>query len=1114
MTFAHLQISTAYSLLSSTISIPALVKQAKEYDYKALAITDHNTLYGVLSFYKACVQAKIKPIIGMTADIEGTESNHTYSIILLARNNNGYKNLLKISSVIKTSPDKRISIKWLKAYSKGLIAISPGENGEIESTLLAGNIEQASIIANNLKSVFEPGSFYLSLQNHGEENLIAEIEKISQQQSIPYVATNDVRYLHKGDRFASDCMAAIRDGFKLHEIEIHHAGEKYFKNQEEMISLFSQYRDAIHNTMEIVDKCNVMIETNQQLLPKYPLPEGETAATALKKLCYSEIEKRQLSTNPEYIKRLKYELSIIDKMGFNDYFLIVWDFMKYAREQHILTGPGRGSAAGSLVSYLLGITDIDPLEHGLLFERFLNPERVSMPDIDIDFPDHRRDDVIQYVMNKYGKLHVAQIITFGTFAAKAALRDTARVFGLSSQEMEQLSKFIPGRLGITLKDAYKESKGLQEFVAASEQKRLLYETALKLEGLPRHTSTHAAGVVISEQPLTDLIPIQGGEAGTYLTQFPMEELEEIGLLKMDFLGLRNLTLIEQILKSIEYRVKKKIQIKEIPLHDEKTFALLRRGDTTGIFQLESEGMRKVLRQLKPTQFEDIVAVNALYRPGPMENIPEYIAGKHGKKIVEYLHPDLEPILKITYGVIVYQEQIMQIASKMAGFSLGEADLLRRAVSKKKKEVLDKERNHFVKGACQKGYSEEVANKTYDLIVRFANYGFNRSHAVAYSHISWQLSYLKANYPLDFMAALLTSAIGNDDKIASYISEAKNMGMEILPPSINASQFRFLPEQNGIRYSLSAIRSIGATAYREIMKARKTAPFKDLFDFCLRVSAKAVNRKVLESLVYSGAFDEFGQDRAVLLASLDIALEHAELMRPTEAETDLFEDDELFQLKPKYIEREPIGIAEKLQLEKQALGVYISDHPTSMYERVFLEAGTIPLIQLTPGQRKVSSGVYITNVKPIRTKKGDLMAFVTISDPSGEMDAVAFPDTYKNYLSTCKEGEIVLINGNIEERSGKLQFIIQKLQPASQLINKQSTSNGTLYIKISNDFNNQKILQDLQHILEGNRGDTKVIVHYESTKRTIKLAEKDWINPSRKCLSELEALLGKQNVILK
>ncbi|WP_062104293.1 DNA polymerase III subunit alpha [Bacillus niameyensis] len=1110
MNFAHLQISTAYSLLSSTISIPALIDQAQKLDYKALAITDHNVLYGVLPFYKQCLKAKIKPIIGMTAFIKLDESA-ACPFILLAKNNHGYENLLKISSVIKTTREESIILEDFISYTSGLIALTPGKNGRIEQLLLQDQKDQAIVIAKQFLNIFGKDHFYLSVQqHHNDMKLLTSIKELASNLDIPLVATNNVQYLEKDDSFARDCLIAIRDGVKnIRELvtEEDHQ-DYYFKSQKEMVDLFIDLPDAIANTLKIAEECNVMIETGRELLPKYPLSEGEKSSHVLSELCKRGLIEKISNPDQKYWDRLAYELKIINQMGFNDYFLIVWDFMKYARDHNILTGPGRGSAAGALVSFLLGITDVDPIKHGLLFERFLNPERVSMPDIDIDFPDHRRDEVIQYVMNKYGRENVAQIITFGTFAAKAALRDTARVFGLNSEQMEKLSKLVPSRLGITLKQAFQESDGLKDFINQSDHNRKLFETALKIEGLPRHTSTHAAGVVISERPLTNYIALQGGETGTYLTQFPMENLEEIGLLKMDFLGLRNLTLLEQIQKSIELRTRKKINIKEIPFQDQKTFNLLQQGETSGIFQLESEGMRKVLRDLKPTEFEDIVAVNALFRPGPMENIPLYIARKQGVQKVQYPHPDLHDILSLTYGVIVYQEQIIQIASKMAGFSLGEADLLRRAVSKKKRDVLDEERKHFVEGALGKGYDKETAHEIYDLIVRFANYGFNRSHAVAYSFISWQLAWLKANYQEDFMAALLTSVIGNEEKLSKYIAEAKQNGINILPPSINASHFPFISDAKGIRFSLGAIKGIGAAVLREIIQARKRGPFQDLFDFCIRVSPRTINRKVIESLIHSGAFDEFGYDRAVLLATLDVALDHAEFMRPTN-ELDLFIDE--FQVKPKYVKVEPIAIVDKLFYEKQVLGLYISDHPTSVFTEKFRALGTKSLHELKSGERNVIAGVYFINLKKIRTKKGELMAFVKMSDSSGDMEGVIFPDVFRKYGAHCKEGETVLVSGNIEQRGEITQFIIQRIQSPEEI---SIPKRPTLYIKIPTELHHQKILYQLQGIFQAHPGSTMTVLHYEKTSQTIRLGSKDWVNVSKTTLTELQNLLGKENVVLK
>jgi DNA polymerase-3 subunit alpha len=792
-----------------------------------------------------------------------------------------------------------------------------------------------------------------------------------------------------------------------------------------MIELFSSLPEILENTLKIAENCNVMIELQKTKLPRYPTEKGVSAQQLLEHLCWQGFKERYPDQDDEKKKRLVYELSIIKKMDFSDYFLIVWDFMRYARESGILTGPGRGSAAGSMVAYTLFITDVDPIKHQLLFERFLNPERISMPDIDIDFPDHRRDEVIQYVSRKYGQLHAAQIITFGTFAAKAVLRDVGRVFGLNTNELDKLSRMVPGTLGITLQEAYKQSKQLQDFVRESETQRLLFETALRLEGLPRHTSTHAAGVVLSEEPLVEVIPITKGHDDIYLTQYSMEHLEELGLLKMDFLGLRNLSLLESVVTSILRTTGQKINIKQIPLDDPLTYSLLSAGHTTGVFQLESEGMRSVLKRLQPNRFEDIVAVNALYRPGPMENIPHFIERKSGREKVVYPHPDLKPILENTYGVIVYQEQIMQIAAKMAGFSLGEADLLRRAVSKKQKEILDRERAHFIAGAVRLGYERRTADQIYDLIVRFANYGFNRSHAVAYSFIAYQLAWLKAHYPICFMASLLSSAAGNERRTSQYIQELKQMNISLLPPSINRSGYSFLVEKAAVRYSLAAIKGVGAVALKEIFRARKEKKFSSLFDFCIRVSHRAVNRKTLEALVVSGSFDEFGEDRAVLLASLDAALDHAQLVRPAGGEQgDLFSKD-AFMLQPKYTVVDPIPAEEKLMLEKEVLGFYLSDHPVSLYEQYFAQLKIKPLFEFTLSQPLGRAIVYISAVKKIRTKKGEQMAFLTISDQSGDMEAVVFPNVLRKIPSDVIQGNILLIEAKLEQRQGKSQLIIQK-----------------------------------------------------------------------------------------
>jgi DNA polymerase-3 subunit alpha len=915
--------------------------------------------------------------------------------------------------------------------------------------------------------------------------------------------------------FAQECLLAIKNGDKLQDEhrERLNSDQFYLKTATEMVDCFEEVPEALENTIHIADRCNVSIDLNKTYLPTYPTEKGIAAEDYLEMLCQKGLTERFSAPAKDYSDRLAYELGVIKRMKFSNYFLIVWDFMRYARGNGILTGPGRGSAAGSLVAYVLYITDVDPLEHNLLFERFLNPERISMPDIDIDFPDQRRDEVIEYVAKKYGELHVAQIVTFGTMAAKAAIRDVGRAFGLNGKELDHLSKLIPSRLGINLTDAYKESEPLRSFLSKDSINQRIYDTALKLEGLPRHTSTHAAGVVISEKPLIELIPIQQGHGNVYLTQYSMEHLEELGLLKMDFLGLRNLTLLDAILSAINRNTGRKVDIRKLPLNDRETFELLAKGETTGIFQLESEGMRKVLIRLKPTGFEDIVAVNALYRPGPMENIPLFIDRKHGLQPVEYPHPDLQPILENTYGVIVYQEQIMQIASKMAGFSLGEADLLRRAVSKKQKDTLDRERNHFVQGALKKGYEQSLANDIYDLIVRFANYGFNRSHAVAYSLIAYQLAYLKTHFPLYFMAGLLTSAIGNEAKLSQYIMETRQRDIKVLPPSINYSDYSFQAAQEGIRYSLAAIKGVGAVALKEIFKARKRKKYEDLFDFCIRVSSKAINRKTLEYLVHSGSFDEFGEDRAGLLASLDVALEHAQLFNPDDSsQYGLFEDE--IMLKPKYVQVDPIRQEDKLSLEKEALGFYLSDHPISIFEKDLKQKGAQILFDLKIDQKRAQAGVYISAMKKIRTKKGDSMAFLVVSDASSEMEAVVFPAVYKKYPTLLVQGQFVLLEGKIEEREGNPQFIIQQAFDIEDWLQAKTSKPSVLYLKITKEKQDEKSLQQLNHLLKGNKGNISVVLYYETSRKTVRLSEDSHIDPSVSLLESLRDFLGPENVVLK
>ncbi|MBY8913175.1 DNA polymerase III subunit alpha [Bacillus sp. YC2] len=1112
MSFVHLQVHSGYSLLNSAASVKELVKEAGALGYSSLALTDENVMYGAIEFYKACKANGIRPIIGLTASLYTDESElEACPLVLLAATNAGYQNLLKISSALQSKSKGGIKQKWMKSYHEGLIAITPGEKGYIETLLQAGEFEKAVQTAKEFRALFGEGCFYLGYQPFKNDGTLSEeILRLSAETEIAVCATGDVHYIRKEDQDAYRCLCAIKAGEKWADQSGDIPG-LHLRSPDEMRELYAEHPEALEASANIAKQCHVDVSLGQTRLPSFPAPNGKSADDYLAEVCFEGLRRRFESPDDRAVRRLEYELDVIRRMRFSDYFLIVWDFMKYAHEQGIVTGPGRGSAAGSLVAYTLFITDVDPLKHSLLFERFLNPERISMPDIDIDFPDTRRDEVIQYVQKKYGSMHVAQIITFGTLAAKAALRDTGRVFGISPKEADQLARLIPSKPGMTLEEARRQSAQLNQRLSESAVTAKVFRIAQKIEGLPRHTSTHAAGVVLSQEPLSEIVPLQEGHEGVYLTQYAMDHLEDLGLLKMDFLGLRNLTLIESIKTMIEKETNTKIDFSGISYQDEKTFTLLSKGDTTGIFQLESSGMRSVLKRLKPSRLEDIVAVNALYRPGPMENIPLFIDRKHGRARVEVPHEDVRSILAETYGVIVYQEQIMMIASRMAGFSLGEADLLRRAVSKKQKNILDRERSHFVEGCLKKEYSVVTANEVYDLIVKFANYGFNRSHAVAYSMIGYQLAYLKAHYPLYFMCGLLTSVIGNEDKISQYLYEAKGSGIEVLPPSVNSSSFPFTVENGAVRYSLRAIKNVGVSAVKDIYKARKHKPFEDLFDFCFRVPAKSVNRKTIEALIFSGAMDEFNQNRATLLASVDVALEHAELFRADDDQMGLFLE-ESFSIKPKYVEAEEFPLVDMLRFEKEALGVYFSSHPLSVFRDGLTARGALPIAearQMPKGQ--LSIGALLAGIKTIRTKTGQHMAFLTLSDETGEIEAIVFPDQFRKLSPLLTEGALLYAYGKMEQRQEKTQFIIS----AASILEQTGTDKApSVYIKIEGSRHNQELLAKMKRILLEHKGETGVYLYYEKQKQTIKLPDSFHIQADHQVLYRLKELLGRQNVVLK
>ncbi|MEK3867062.1 DNA polymerase III subunit alpha, partial [Paenibacillus sp. FSL H7-0716] len=1059
--FVHLHVHSEYSLLDGAARITDLVRRAGEYGMKSLALTDHGVMYGAIPFYKACKENGIKPIIGCEAYLtagsrreRGSRKDQPiYHLILLVKNETGYKNLMKLISIGHLEGHHykpRIDMEVLAAHSEGIICLSACLGGEVPQHLLHGRDEEARKAALRYKAIFGE-DFYLELQDHGiseQKRVNPKLIALAGECEIPLVVTNDVHYLAKEDAEVQDVLICIGTGKTVDDEERLKIGtdQLFLKSSEQMAALFPHVPQAIANTLLIAEKCNLELTFGNHILPAYsPLPEGMDSAAYLRELCWKGMEERYIDTpqwaTPEQRetaeKRLTYELGVIESMGFSDYFLIVWDFIAYCHRQGIATGPGRGSSAGSLTAYSLRITDVDPLKYNLLFERFLNPERITMPDIDIDFSDERRDEVIGYVVEKYGKEHVAQIITFGTMAARAAVRDVGRVLNLPYNEVDKAAKLIPGQLGISLARALESTPDLKALYDTNPKIKGLLDMAMKVEGMPRHASTHAAGVVISKGPLTDAVPLQEGNESTALTQYSMEHLESVGLLKMDFLGLRTLSIIERCMNSIREMSGSVPDFRIIPDHDPATYEMLGAGETTGVFQLESAGVRRVLKDLKPNGFEDIVSVLALYRPGPMEFIPKYIAGKHGEIEVEYPHSDLKAILADTYGIIVYQEQIMQIASLMAGFSLGEADLLRRAVSKKKRETLDKERSHFVQGSLQQGYNETDANAVYDMIVRFADYGFPRAHAAAYGVLAFQTAYLKAHYPVQFMASMLTAVMGTHRKVAEYVLDCRRTGIGVLPPDVNESGVLFTPvpgEGTGtghIRFGLAAIKNVGTLAVENIMAVRKERPFDSLLDFCRRVDLRVCNKRVVESLLQAGAFDCLPGHRAQLLAMLDETVDAALKWRKERDELQIQLFDDLVET-PNWEIRYPdipkFTIGQQLEMERELLGLYLSGHPLDDSAELLEEPGMQRLMDLGEAadeSQTVTAGMVVS-VKEITTKQGKSMAFVEWEDQIERCEVVLFPEVWKRSRSLIAKGALLALRAKVQQEDEGFKLLAEEV----------------------------------------------------------------------------------------
>lgn len=1020
MNVVYTQIVTAADMLQSTIRIDELTQKMTQQHVQLAAITN-SKLYGVLPFWHALKKAGLSPILGLTLHV--TVSHHRRQLIVYAKDVQGYAQLLKLSSASSLREHGDIPLKWLEGYQAGLKAMIPlgdgtwlGNPKEDLATLKALWLEDC------IAGIARPGGIISPQESYYEE--------LCNNLNLPIGATHCSTFMEPEDVVAFDIAQAIDSGQKLAERQelasvVKH---QYVPTAEQLTSWFMDRPIWQQQMYDFLASCELELPAVTFHMPKFPVAANETAQQRLRMKCEQGLEQRFGKLEDAYKERLNYELSIINKMGYADYFLIVADYIAYARKRNILTGPGRGSSASSLVAYAMRITDIDPLAHGLLFERFLNPERVTLPDIDVDFADHRRQEVIQYVAEKYGANYVSQIITFGTLSAKAVLRDVGRMFGLTMEELAELSSLVPSKPGATLQDALAQG-GLAAWRMRSPKHEEIVAVALRLEGLPRNASTHAAGVVLSPKPLVDIVPIEKGHEGLYLTQWPMQEVEQVGLLKMDFLGLRNLTTLEMIRNMIFADIGKTLKFEKIPFHDAKTFDLLRRGDTLGIFQLESAGMREALREIAPTQFTDIIAINALYRPGPMEFISVYARRKHGLETVDMPHEVLRPILAETYGVIVYQEQILQIASRFAGFTMGEADLLRRAVSKKKRRSLDQQRTHFVAGALKQGFDERVANDVYDLIVRFADYGFPKSHSVAYSVISYQMAYLKANFAPYFYAALLSSVLGDKEKTAAFIQEMKAQEIELLPPSITKSRKGFRVEHGAVRYALGAIRGVPNAFLEELKHLQKNghATWKNLYEMATDFSAKQFKENALEPLIKAGALDEFAKDRAVLLASLKGAIAQATLQSDLVGEGNDFQDVALFGT-PKYAKAEPMTEKEKLAYEKEVLGFYLSPHPImTLKKQLEIDSITTKEIEQARAESHVQLVAFIQSKKQIRTKKGEPMAFLQLEDEEGSISSTLFPRDYAAVMSWLDEEMNVIVRGKIEQRNGKNQLIIKQME---------------------------------------------------------------------------------------
>ena len=1129
--FVHLHVHTEYSLLDGHSRIRPLLERAASLGMEALAITDHGALYGVIEFYKEATSLGLRPILGMEAyqaprrytDRDPKLDAASYHLTLLARDEEGYRNLVRLATKAHLEGfyyRPRIDKELLAAHSKGLVGLSGCMNSELCQRILRGDLRGAREVAAEFRDLFEPGEFFIELQDQGmpeQRVLVPELVRIARDLGLPLVATNDVHYTDPEDAPAQDVLMCVQMNKTVHDPDRPRMGDVphfYLKSPQEMSALFRDVPEAVRNTVEIARRCAVYLELDRPKLPDFPVPEGFTAQSYLRHLCEEGLRRKFGRITPELQERLDYELAVIERMGYAPYFLIVQDFVNFARSRGILTTV-RGSAAGSLVLYACGVTDVDPIAYRLPFDRFLNLERYTLPDIDVDFMDTRRDEVIRYVMDKYGHDRVAQIITFGTMKARQAVRDVGRVLGMSYGEVDRIAKRIPPTA--TLDQALEQDAELRQQAEEDPRTRRLLELARKLEGVARNASTHAAGVIISRDPLTDHVPLTRGKDDVVMTQYDMDSVASIGLVKFDFLGLTNLTILDHALKIVERKRGVRIDLHQIPLDDPKTYALLSSGETTGVFQLESAGMRRYLQELRPSSIQDIMAMVALFRPGPMANIPAYIRRKHGLEPVTYLHPSLEPVLRETYGVMVYQEDIMTVAQAMAGYTLAEADVLCYAIRKKVKDKLLAQREKFERGALERGVPKEVVDKVFEQFEPFARYGFNRAHAACYGLIAYYTAYLKAHYPAEYMTAVLCADSGNLERVALDVEECRRMGISVLPPDVNESGSEFtVVDDRTIRFGLGTIKNVGTSATEQIVRAREQGgPFRSLYDFCARTDSRVVTKRVVESLIKAGAMDSLG-DRAALLAALDDALEYGARRQRQQAaaQTGLFAEVGDLEQPPALPQVPPLDRRELLRMEREMLGLYVTDHPVRTWEAVLRDhvRHRVADLQELPDRTQVSVGGVLTHVRPMVSKKdGSRFAVASLEDLSGAVEVVVWPKTYERCGEALHVDAVVVVRGRVDASEGRARLVADEVVPVESLAGGSNgpAKNGPrpLHVRVTTS----EELYQLADFLQDRSGPREAYAHVvtlrgESVHRLRKGVPSDPDFPR-----ELEMLLGEGTV---